>query len=595
MVVVANTIHANDFTRHVETCYLFKSFLSEDVRLEKAGTYGVKRFEGVTRTIELLAAFDLAPNDKVIKLVQIFIVEANSKTQFTQAALSAGCPDIVRSQGDWKFLVHGAQFTLPIDQHQRNWRLSLRCFLVALEPTVSQAILFDPDLIRRFDVPGPRYTSYPTADRFTPAVDDQAVLAHLGRRGQAKGDPLSLYFHIPFCNTICYYCGCNKIITKDRSLTARYLNYLEREMDLVVSAMGGPQQVSQMHWGGGTPTFLQPEEISRLVKAIKSRFDFRDEGEYSIEIDPRKVSAEVVALLAREGFNRMSVGIQDFDPEVQRAVNRIQTVEETAVVIDAARANGFRSVSVDLIYGLPFQNLERFARTLDIVLAMQPDRLSLYNYAHLPTRFMPQRRINAGDLPSPDDKLRILAMAIEKLSDAGYVFIGMDHFAHPKDELAIAQQKGSLQRNFQGYSTHAECDMLGFGVSSIGKVDGMFIQSERDIEAYYTALDAGRLPVMRGWVMTEDDRIRAHIIQSLMCHFQLSIPEVEAMLAAPFVDTFEQELRELESLAEAGLVELSPTLIQVTERGRMLARIIAMTFDAHLRADREQRRYSRVI
>lgn len=459
-----------------------------------------------------------------------------------------------------------------------------------------QAILFDLDLIRRFDVPGPRYTSYPTADRFNDKVGPQAAAARLAQSVQkGRQVPLSLYIHIPFCNTICYYCGCNKIITKDRSLSARYLDYLAREMDLATQSLGVGQAVSQMHWGGGTPTFLQPEEIVRLMTSIRAHFNLLEGGEYSIEIDPRKVSADNVALLAREGFNRMSIGIQDFDPQVQQAVNRIQTVEETAVVMDAARANGFASVSVDLIYGLPFQTLERFGKTLDTVLAMQPDRLSLYNYAHLPTRFMPQRRINAEDLPAPEEKLAILAMAIEKLGQAGYVFIGMDHFARPDNELAQAQQQGGLQRNFQGYSTHAECDMLGLGVSSIGQVDGMFIQNQRDIDAYYAAIDEGHLPVMRGWEMSDDDKLRAHIIQELMCNFRLNLTAIEAQIGQPFKERFASEWQELLSLAEAGLVELTQDAIIVTERGRMLVRIVAMVFDAHLRQDREQRRYSRVI
>lgn len=459
-----------------------------------------------------------------------------------------------------------------------------------------QAIFFDPELIQRFDVPGPRYTSYPTADRFTDQVGAEQVQAHFAQRSQTIGQaPLSLYVHIPFCNTICYYCACNKIITKDHSLSAKYLDYLEREMGLITQTLGKGRDVSQMHWGGGTPTFLQPDETIRLMRAIRSHFNLLPGGEYSIEIDPRKVSAEDVALLAREGFNRMSLGIQDFDPQVQRAVNRVQSLEETMLVMDAARANGFASVSVDLIYGLPFQTLESFGRTLDTVLAMQPDRLSLYNYAHLPTRFMPQRRINADDLPVPEAKLAILTMAINKLGEAGYVFIGMDHFARPDNELAKAQQQGGLQRNFQGYSTHAECDMLGLGVSSIGKVAGMFIQNQKDTDSYYAAIDANRLPVMRGWAMSADDQVRGQIIQALMCDFKLALPAIESQIGQPFAQHFATEWQELQGLAQAGLVELSEDAILVTERGRMLVRIIAMVFDAHLRQDREQRRYSRVI
>lgn len=461
---------------------------------------------------------------------------------------------------------------------------------------MSAPAFFDPELIRRFDVPGPRYTSYPTADRFLTALSSPEVADHLSRRANGPEQrPLSLYVHIPFCNTICFYCACNKIITKDRTVSERYLAYLEREMDAVLAALGTGRLVSQMHWGGGTPTFLQAAEISRLMAAIRTRFSLQEVGEYSIEIDPRKVTAEDVQRLAEHGFNRMSLGIQDFDPAVQRAVNRVQTIEETALVMRAAREYGFRSISVDLIYGLPFQSAASFERTLDTVMSMAPDRLSLYNYAHLPTKFMPQRRINAADLPTPDEKLAILSMAIDKLGAEGYVFIGMDHFARPDDELTVAQERGTLQRNFQGYSTYAECDMLGFGVSSIGRVDGLYIQNQREIEKYYAALDAGMLPVMRGWRMSEDDQLRADVIQALMCNFRLSIPAFERRTGKCFGEVFAPELEELEALADAGLVEMRNDALVVTLRGRMLVRIIAMVFDAHLRADREQRRYSRVI
>lgn len=457
-----------------------------------------------------------------------------------------------------------------------------------------QSILFDPDLIRRFDVPGPRYTSYPTADRFHDQGDAADLLGRLGECAKARAS-LSLYFHLPFCNTVCYYCACNKLVTKDRSVVEPYLAALEQEMLLVSAHLGDAPPVSQIHWGGGTPTFLQSGEISRLMQAVRSRFRLEECGEYSIEIDPRKVSTETVAQLANEGFNRMSIGIQDFSLEVQQAVNRIQSIEETALVMDAARANGFRSISVDLIYGLPRQNKESFEKTLEIVLSLQPDRLSLYNYAHLPTRFMPQRRIAEADLPAPEEKLEILAMAIEKLLAAGYVFIGMDHFARPDDELAIAQAHGSLQRNFQGYSTHAECDMLGFGVSSIGKIRGLFVQNQRDFDGYYRALGEGRIPVMRSWAMSEDDCLRAEIIQALMCHFKLSIPELEAKYRLVFREVFAAEIVELEGLADAGLLEMDSGAIIVTMRGRMLVRVVAMVFDRYLRQTREAKRYSRVI
>ena len=461
---------------------------------------------------------------------------------------------------------------------------------------MQQTIFFDPELIRRFDIPGPRYTSYPTADRFVADFGQAEKLGHLATLVSAEEvEPLSLYFHIPFCNTICYYCACNKIITKDRSLSARYIAYLEKEMVLQAAVLARPRVVSQMHWGGGTPTFLSVQEIQQLMAAIRANFELMPDGEFSIEVDPRKVSSSVVSLLAQEGFNRMSVGVQDFDPVVQAAVNRVQSVKETQIVIDAARTKGFRSISVDLIYGLPHQTVARFASTLDIVLGMLPDRVALYNYAHLPTRFMPQRRINETDLPAPDEKLRILALAIELLDRAGYVYIGMDHFARPQDELAVAQRDGRLQRNFQGYSTHADCDLLAFGVSSIGKAGGAFSQNERELEAYYSVLDRGELPVMRGWALSEDDKLRNAVIQTLMCNFSLSYEVFGRSFDIDFAKYFEAELKELEALAHAGLVQLDIDGLKVTEAGRMLVRIVAMVFDRYLRGDREQRRYSRII
>lgn len=458
---------------------------------------------------------------------------------------------------------------------------------------MSQMICFDSELIRRFDVPGPRYTSYPTADRFVGTFDAKDSVNHL--KTIPGGRDLSLYFHIPFCNTICYYCACNKIITKDRSRSALYIDYLIQEIALQAASLEAPRRVVQMHWGGGTPTFLSGEEIHRLMDGIREYFEFAPDGEYSIEIDPRKVTREMVALLAEEGFNRMSLGVQDFDPQVQQAVNRIQSIEETRLVLDAARDNGFHSISIDLIYGLPHQNADRFELTLDTVLAMQPDRLALYNYAHLPARFMPQRRINAADLPGPDEKLRILSLAIRKLGEAGYVFIGMDHFARPDDELSVAQREGRLQRNFQGYSTHAECDLIAFGVSSISKAGGAFFQNERDIDAYYAALDAGRVPVMRGWALSPDDALRNYVIQTLMCQFELSFPGIETAFGIDFHAYFQDELAALADLQAAGLLTLGENSLTVSDAGRMLVRIIAMVFDSYLHQDGQSRRYSRVI
>jgi oxygen-independent coproporphyrinogen-3 oxidase len=459
-----------------------------------------------------------------------------------------------------------------------------------------QELIFDPQIIRRFDVSGPRYTSYPTADRFVEAFDAAAYRSWLGRRTIGGiGRALSLYFHIPFCNTICYYCACNKIITKDHGRSAKYLKYLGKELALQAGALDGPRDVVQLHWGGGTPTFLSHDEMRLLMEMTRQHFRILPDGEYSIEVDPRKVDRETVKLLAELGFNRMSIGVQDFDPRVQQAVNRIQSLEETQLVIEAAREFGFKGLSVDLIYGLPKQNVISFNHTLDEVIKLSPDRLSIYNYAHLPNLAKPQRRINESELPSPDAKLQIVQLAIRRLTDAGYVFIGMDHFAKPDDELAVAQRQGRLHRNFQGYSTHAEADLLAFGVSAIGKVGPTYCQNYRTLDEYYDALDRGELPVMRGLELTADDLLRRSIIQALMCHFELSIESIEIAHLIDFKSYFAAELKDLAEMEEAGLLSIDDQWITVQPKGRILVRVIAMVFDKYLRSDRERVRYSKVI
>ena len=459
-----------------------------------------------------------------------------------------------------------------------------------------QELVFDPQLIRRFDVNGPRYTSYPTADRFVEAFNAEAYRSWLGRRTVGGiSRPLSLYFHIPFCNTICYYCACNKIITKDHGRSAKYIRYLGKELALQAGALDGSHEVIQLHWGGGTPTFLSQDEMKRLMELTLQHFKLLPNGEYSIEIDPRKVDRGTVKLLGELGFNRMSVGVQDFEPGVQRAVNRIQTLDETRVVIDAAREFGFKSVSVDLIYGLPKQNVISFNHTLDEVIKLSPDRLSVYNYAHLPNLAKPQRRISETELPSADQKLQILSTAIQRLTDAGYVFIGMDHFAKPDDELAVAQRQGRLHRNFQGYSTYADADLLAFGVSAISKVGPTYCQNYRTLDDYYDRLDQGVLPVMRGLELTADDLLRRSIIQALMCHFELSIESLEIAHLIDFKSYFAAELADLREMEAAGLLQIDDQWISVLPRGRMLVRAIAMAFDRYLRNDRERARYSKVI
>lgn len=459
-----------------------------------------------------------------------------------------------------------------------------------------QECIFDPQLLRRFDVSGPRYTSYPTADRFVEAYTADSYISWLERRnvgGVAK--PLSLYVHIPFCNTICYYCACNKVITKDRTRSAKYIKYLCKEIALQAAALKGTHDVVQLHWGGGTPTFLSHDEMRELMACIRAHFNLVAHGEYSIEVDPRKVDVETVALLAELGFNRMSVGVQDFDADVQAAVNRIQSADETALVINAARAQHFKSVSLDLIYGLPRQNVESFDRSLDTVLSLQPVRISLYSYAHLPALAKPQRRINEAELPSADLKLQILQLAIRRFTEAGYVYIGMDHFARPDDELAVAQRQGRLHRNFQGYSTHADADLMAFGVSAIGKVGTSYSQNVKALDDYYDALDINVLPIMRGVELTADDVLRRAIIQALMCHFELSIESIEIAHLINFKDYFGPELEALREMEEAGLVTVEPQWITVEPSGRLLVRAIAMIFDRYLRLERERIRYSKVI
>jgi oxygen-independent coproporphyrinogen-3 oxidase len=451
----------------------------------------------------------------------------------------------------------------------------------------------DLDLIRRLDRNGPRYTSYPTADRFAGTFNAESYQKWVAKRDSTR--PLSLYIHIPFCNTLCFYCACNKIITKDRSKSAKYVQYLVKEMGMQAALMPGERRLEQLHWGGGTPTFLSDDEMRILMDATNEHFTLVKDGEYSIEIDPRKVSDETIALLGSLGFNRISIGVQDFDPQVQQAVNRIQSEEETLRVISAARANGFKSVSLDLIYGLPKQTLASVRTTLGKVIDADPDRLSIYNYAHMPTMFMPQRRINEADLPAPQTKLDILKLAVNMLTDAGYVYIGMDHFAKPDDELAVAQRQGRLHRNFQGYSTHADCDLVALGVSAIGKIGPTYSQNFREDEEYYAALDKGVLPIMRGMSLDADDLVRREIIQALMCHFALSKEAFNTGFGIDFDSYFATELKELAEYEREGLVVLSPDRLVVTPKGRMLIRNVCMVFDKYLRTRQEHAKYSKVI
>jgi len=461
---------------------------------------------------------------------------------------------------------------------------------------MEQTIDFDLDLIRRYDQAGPRYTSYPTAPEFHEGFGETQYREACARSNES-GRPLSLYFHLPFCDTVCFYCACNKVVTKDRARAEPYLKRLYRELEMQGALFGADREVEQLHWGGGTPTFISRDQMVELMDNTRRRFRLADDevGEYSIEIDPREVDAESVALLRRLGFNRMSLGVQDFEPAVQRAVNRTQSEEETLVVLEAARAEGFRSVSIDLIYGLPFQTVNSFLRTLDRIVEFAPDRLSVFNYAHLPQRFMPQRRIDAADLPPPQVKLDILRATGERLADAGFVYIGMDHFARPDDELALAQRNGSLYRNFQGYSTHADCDLVGLGVTSIGKVENTYSQNRRTLEEYHADIDAGRLPVFRGIELTRDDEIRRAVITRVICNFALDFAAVEVAWGIDFSEYFADALRKLEPMREDGLLEINGEGIRVLPKGRLLIRNICMVFDAYLAAKKGPVGFSKVI
>ena len=443
----------------------------------------------------------------------------------------------------------------------------------------------DAELLRRYDRPGPRYTSYPTSPQFSGDFGAKELREAVHRSNE---DPiprrLSVYIHMPFCMSPCFYCGCNRIITRDLAQGEVYLARLYREIELTSTLFDRDREVVQLHFGGGTPNFLSPGQLAEAVDVLRGHFRFgkADDADLSIELDPRFLKPDDVRTLAAAGFNRASLGVQDFDPLVQQAVNRIQTVGETLAIIEACRTHGLRSVNVDLIYELPRQSLEGFARTLDTVIATRPDRLAVYGYAHLPGMFKAQRQLLAEDLPTPDLKLRLLCLAINKLTSAGYVHIGMDHFALPDDALAIAQRHGSLHRNFMGYTTYADTDLIGMGVSAISHIGDSFSQNPRDLPSWQIALDEGRLPVFRGMRLSDDDLLRADLIQQLMCQGEISTGGLERRHAIEFSVYFADELARLRSLEEDGLVRLEPGRIVATRQGRLMLRNIAMCFDPYL-------------
>jgi oxygen-independent coproporphyrinogen-3 oxidase len=455
-----------------------------------------------------------------------------------------------------------------------------------------------PELLARFDVPGPRYTSYPTADRFVEAFGEADYVQALQQRQSGtlgKQPPLSLYVHIPFCESLCYYCACNKIITQHKERAAEYLRYLRKEVELHTRHLGRGQAVSQLHLGGGTPTFISDEELRQLMALLREHFKFVPGGEYSVEVDPRTVDEQRLAVLAELGFNRLSFGVQDFDPAVQKAVHRIQPAEQVFALVEASRRLGFESVNVDLIYGLPLQTPESFDRTLAQVNRLRPDRIALYAYAHLPERFKPQRRIHVEDLPAGAAKVAMLSRSLDALTDAGYVYIGMDHFALPDDALAVAKRQGRLHRNFQGYSTQADCDLIALGVSSIGRIGSTYSQNAKTMEAYVDLLDQGHLPVVRGLALTRDDLIRRSVIMALMCQGHLQYEAINLAWLVDFKTLFAQELTQLEAMQAQGLVQLSESGIQVTAMGWFFVRGVAMVFDRYVQADRNRSRFSKII
>lgn len=455
-------------------------------------------------------------------------------------------------------------------------------------------IQWDIDLIKRYDKSGPRYTSYPTAVQF----HDGFTLDHYQQaRESSDHGPMSLYVHIPFCSHVCYYCACNKVITKRKEKAQPYLDRLYKEMELRSSGYDKNRPIEQLHWGGGTPTFITHEQMTELMGKMREHFNLLDteDRDYSIEIDPRELREGTLAHLKSLGFNRVSLGVQDFDEKVQKAVNRVQPLEMTRDTLNEARRLGFKSINIDLIYGLPFQTRESFAQTLKTVLELDPDRLSVFNYAHLPERFMPQRRINEADLPSGEEKLGMLEDSIQMLTQAGYHYVGMDHFAKPDDSLAQAQMAGKLHRNFQGYTTHEDCDLVALGVSSISQVGDAYFQNSADIEEYMAQIDEDKLPIKRGVILTNEDDLRRAVIKQLICHFELDYETFNQAFGINFTQHFAEELASLSNYIEDGLVQLSDNGILVTPKGGLLIRNICMAFDEYLTRPQHSVRYSKVI
>ncbi|WP_434557337.1 oxygen-independent coproporphyrinogen III oxidase [Pseudomonas sp. Z4-20] len=456
---------------------------------------------------------------------------------------------------------------------------------------------FNRALVEKYDRPGPRYTSYPTAPQFHQAfaMDEYRQAARRSHQAQVP-KPLSVYIHIPFCQSLCYYCACNKIITRKTHRAVEYLTYLKREIALQATLFERSRKLTQLHLGGGTPTYLTHGQLAELMDCLNQSFDMddSDDHEFSIEVDPRTIDAEQIQGLRRLGFNRLSFGIQDFDAQVQAAVNRVQSEAQVTELVEAARRARFKSISVDLIYGLPLQTLASFGVTLSKIIALRPDRIAAYSYAHLPQRVRAQRMIRPEDMPPPERKLELLELTINRLTAAGYVYIGMDHFALPDDELVRARSRGTLQRNFQGYSTHADCDLIGLGVSSIGKVGDSYNQNVKELSQYYAWLDQGLLPVHRGYHLSDDDRLRREVISELMCHGRIDFGRIEAGHGIHFAEYFADALERLEELVGDGLLEKRGDSLVLLPQGQLMMRNVAMAFDAYL-AGEQTVQYSRTV
>lgn len=460
-------------------------------------------------------------------------------------------------------------------------------------PLFNQPITWDKQLISNYDLTGPRYTSYPTAPQFREPFSGMALQNAIARSNQ-KGRPLSLYFHIPFCDTLCYYCGCNKVVTNNKNRARPYLERVIQEMALYADRIDHARNVEQLHWGGGTPTFISDDEMSFLMKATKQLFEFGRTSEISIEIHPGRVSVSTMQHLRNLGFNRVSMGIQDFDQRVQSAVNRFNSFEQVQNLVRGLRAQEYHSISMDLIYGLPFQSIHSMGDTLEKIIDLSPDRLSIFNYAHMPHLFKSQQLIKAQHLPDPNQKLEMFHLCIERLQDAGYVYIGMDHFARPDDDLAIAQKQKRMQRNFQGYSTHGDCDLLAFGVSSISRIDNIYVQNAKELNKYQQKLDVGLLPFERGFTLNEEDELRRYVINQLICHFTLDFKEIQQQFDVDARHHFNHELAQLAPMIEDGLLGIDDQGIQIHNKGRIMVRRICMVFDEYLN-NNQQINYSKII